>query len=75
MFAPDHAATASELAPVVATGGQIALANWTPEGGVGQMFKMMVPFLPPPARSSVAASSTAAIVAYRQRRLVEHQAA
>jgi ubiquinone/menaquinone biosynthesis C-methylase UbiE len=48
MFAPDHAATATELARVVATGGQIALANWTPEGGVGQMFKMMAPFLPPP---------------------------
>ncbi len=48
MFAPDHAATARELARVVAPGGRIALANWTPEGGVGQMFKMMRPFLPPP---------------------------
>jgi ubiquinone/menaquinone biosynthesis C-methylase UbiE len=48
MFAPDHAATADELARVVATGGRIALANWTPDGGVGQMFTMMKPFLPPP---------------------------
>jgi ubiquinone/menaquinone biosynthesis C-methylase UbiE len=44
MFAPDHAAAAHELARVVAPGGQIALANWTPEGGVGQMFTMMRPF-------------------------------
>ncbi len=48
MFAPDHAATAHELARVVAPGGRIALANWTPEGGVGQMFTMMKPFLPTP---------------------------
>ena len=48
MFAPDHAATAHELARVVAPGGRIALANWTPEGGVGQMFTMMGPFLPTP---------------------------
>jgi ubiquinone/menaquinone biosynthesis C-methylase UbiE len=46
MFAPDHVATAHELARVVVPGGQIALANWTPEGGVGQMFTMMRPFLP-----------------------------
>lgn len=48
MFAPDHAATAHELARVVAPGGRIALANWTPDGGVGQMFTMMGPFLPTP---------------------------
>jgi hypothetical protein len=48
MFAPDHTATAHELARVVAPGGRIALANWTPEGGVGQMFTMMGPFLPTP---------------------------
>jgi 2-polyprenyl-6-hydroxyphenyl methylase/3-demethylubiquinone-9 3-methyltransferase len=48
MFALDHAATAHELARVVAPGGRIALANWTPEGGLGQMFKMMGPFLPTP---------------------------
>lgn len=48
MFAPDHAATAYELARVVAPGGRIALANWTPDGGVGELFKMMAPFLPMP---------------------------
>ncbi len=48
MFAPDHEATARELARVTAPGGRIALANWTPEGGLGQMFKMMRPFQPTP---------------------------
>ena len=35
MFTPDHEATAQELARVVKPGGRIALANWTPEGGLG----------------------------------------
>jgi ubiquinone/menaquinone biosynthesis C-methylase UbiE len=48
MFAPDHGATAHELARVVEPGGRIALANWTPEGGLGQMFAMMRPFQPTP---------------------------
>jgi len=49
MFAPDHEAVASELARVTRQGGRIGLACWTPEGGLGQMFRMMGPFLPPPA--------------------------
>jgi SAM-dependent methyltransferase len=48
MFAPDHAAVASELARVTRPGGRIALACWTPQGGLAQMFGMMRPFLPPP---------------------------
>ena len=48
MFAPDHGAVASELARVTKPGGRIALACWTPEGGLAQMFAMMKPFLPPP---------------------------
>jgi SAM-dependent methyltransferase len=48
MFAPDHGAVASELARVTRPGGRIALACWTPEGGLAQMFGMMRPFLPPP---------------------------
>jgi SAM-dependent methyltransferase len=49
MFAPDHEAIAGELARVTKPGGRLALACWTPEGGLGQMFRMMGPFLPPPA--------------------------
>jgi SAM-dependent methyltransferase len=48
MFAPDHAAIAGELARVTKPAGRIALACWTPEGGLGQMFGMMRPFMPPP---------------------------
>ena len=48
MFAPDHGAVASELARVTKPGGRIALASWTPEGGLAQMFGMMRPFLPTP---------------------------
>jgi SAM-dependent methyltransferase len=48
MFSPDHEATARELGRIVAPGGRIALANWTPEGGLGQMFQMMRPFQPTP---------------------------
>ena len=48
MFAPDHTAVAAELARVTRPGGRVALACWTPEGGLGQMFRMMGPFLSPP---------------------------
>ena len=52
MFAPDHEATARELARVVKPGGRLGLANWTPEGGVGDMFRVMAPFNPAPPPSS-----------------------
>jgi ubiquinone/menaquinone biosynthesis C-methylase UbiE len=52
MFAPDHEATARELARVTAPGGRICLANWTPTGGLARMFKMMAPFQPGPPPSS-----------------------
>jgi SAM-dependent methyltransferase len=52
MFAPDHEAVARELARVTAPAGRIALANWTPEGGLGRMFKMMAPYQPAPLPSS-----------------------
>jgi ubiquinone/menaquinone biosynthesis C-methylase UbiE len=48
MFAPDHEATARELSRVVARGGRLGRANWTPEGGQARMFAMMQPFQPPP---------------------------
>ena len=48
MFAPDHARAAAEMARVCRGGGRIGLANWTPEGMVGQMFKIIGKHLPPP---------------------------
>jgi len=48
MFAPDHAATAGELKRVCRPGGRIAIACWTPEGTIGQMFMRMSAFAPPP---------------------------
>jgi SAM-dependent methyltransferase len=52
MFAPDHEATAQQLARVVKRGGRLGLANWEPEGGLGEMFRMMAPFQPAPPPSS-----------------------
>lgn len=51
MFAPDHEAVANELARVTAPGGRIGLVNWTPEGGLGKLFKVMAPYqaAPPPS--------------------------
>jgi ubiquinone/menaquinone biosynthesis C-methylase UbiE len=52
MFAPDHEAAARELGRVTAPGGRIALANWTPTGGLAKMFKVMAPYQPAPPPSS-----------------------
>jgi ubiquinone/menaquinone biosynthesis C-methylase UbiE len=49
MFCPDQAQAAAELARVCRPGGTIGLSNWTPEGFVGQMFKTLGRYLPPPA--------------------------
>jgi ubiquinone/menaquinone biosynthesis C-methylase UbiE len=48
MFAPHHQAAADELIRVVRPGGTIALINWTPEGFIGNLFKTMKPYAPPP---------------------------
>jgi SAM-dependent methyltransferase len=48
MFAPDHTAVARELARVTKQGGRIALACWTPDSGLAQMFQVMRPFQPTP---------------------------
>jgi SAM-dependent methyltransferase len=52
MFAPDHGATAQQLGRVLKPGGRLGLGNWTPEGGLGRMFKMMSPFVATPPPSS-----------------------
>jgi SAM-dependent methyltransferase len=51
MFAPDHDKAAAELVRVCKSGGKIGLANWTPEGFIGQLFKVLGKYLPPPAGS------------------------
>lgn len=49
MFAPNQPRAAAELLRVVKPGGRIGLASWTPEGFIGQMFKVVGKFVPPPA--------------------------
>lgn len=49
MFSPDQSRTASEMLRVCRSGGSIGLANWTPDGFIGQMFKAIGKYLPPPA--------------------------
>jgi len=48
MFAPRPEIVVSELERVCRPGGVIAMANWTPEGFIGQMFKIFKAHLPPP---------------------------
>jgi ubiquinone/menaquinone biosynthesis C-methylase UbiE len=48
MFAPRPDVTAAELIRVTKPGGLIAMANWTPEGFAGQMFKTNAKHVPPP---------------------------
>lgn len=47
MFAPRPELVAAELARVCRPGGMIAMANWTPEGFVGQMFKIIAKHIAP----------------------------
>jgi len=49
MFTPNQERAAAELARVCRPGGKIGLANWTPEGFIGQLFKTLGKHLPPPA--------------------------
>jgi len=48
MFTPDQHRAAVELLRVCRPGGKIGLANWTPEGFIGQLFKTIGKHLPPP---------------------------
>ena len=52
MFTPDQDRAAAELIRVCRHGGKIGLANWTPEGFIGQVFKTIGKHLPPPLASS-----------------------
>jgi SAM-dependent methyltransferase len=48
MFAPRHEAVADELVRVCRPGGTIGMLNWTPEGMIGALFRLMGPFAPAP---------------------------
>lgn len=49
MFTPNHAKSSSEMMRVLRPGGRIGMANWTPEGFIGQLFKTIGKHVPPPA--------------------------
>lgn len=49
MFAPNQERSASEMTRVTRPGGRIGLTNWTPDGFIGQMFKIVGRYVPPPA--------------------------
>jgi SAM-dependent methyltransferase len=49
MFTPNQEKAATELTRVVRSGGRIGLASWTPDGFIGQLFKIMGRHVPPPA--------------------------
>ena len=48
MFAPHHQRAADELLRVCRPGGRIGLLSWTPTGFVGELFRTMKPYAPPP---------------------------
>jgi SAM-dependent methyltransferase len=49
MFAPDHERAAAELLRVCRPGGTVALASWTPDGFIGELFRTTAAHVPPPA--------------------------
>jgi SAM-dependent methyltransferase len=49
MFVADHERAAAEMVRVCKSGGKIGLANWTPQGFIGQLFKTIGRYVPPPA--------------------------
>ena len=49
MFTPDQKRAASELARVCKSGGKIGMANWTPTSFIGELFKLIGRYIPPPA--------------------------
>ena len=46
IFAPDPEKTASEMARVCRPGGKIAMANWTPDGLLGKLFRLLARYSP-----------------------------
>jgi len=48
MFAPDHRRAAKEIIRVVRPGGKVGLASWTPDGFIGEMFRVIKAHVPGP---------------------------
>ena len=48
MFAPDQEKAAAELLRVSRPGGTIGMANWVPDGYIGDLFRTMGKYVPPP---------------------------
>lgn len=48
MFAPDQEKVAEELGRVCRSGGTIGMINWKPDGFVGELFKLIGSYAPPP---------------------------
>ena len=64
MFTPDQDRAAAELTRVCKRGGKIGLANWTPDGFIGQLFKTIGRHVPPaPGARSPALWGTRARIA------------
>jgi hypothetical protein len=51
MFTPNQTQSAQEMFRVCRTGGKIGLANWTPTGFIGQLFKTVGQYIPNPLPS------------------------
>jgi SAM-dependent methyltransferase len=49
MFTPEHRRVAGEMMRVLRPGGRLGMANWTPEGFIGRLFKVVGRHVPPPA--------------------------
>jgi SAM-dependent methyltransferase len=47
MFAPRHEVVADELARVLRPGGRLGVCAWTPEGAIGEFFRLVGGYLPP----------------------------
>lgn len=88
MFAPNHGQTAAELARVCRPGGRIALACWTPEGFIGETFRLFSRYLPaapglqPPVRwgneayqRELFGSSAASVTSYPRTAIFRHRSA
>ena len=52
IFAPDHARAAEELARVCAKGGRLVLTAWTTEGRIGDFFRVIASYSPPPVEGA-----------------------